>query len=62
MTPKQHAQDRYVIVSRDWQKYDRRYVVVDTRRDAWVLQTNDFARAVEFRDAANDDPEGGPVS
>jgi hypothetical protein len=54
--------DRYVIVSHDWQRFDRRYAVVDTKRGSWVLQTNDLASAIEFRDEANDDPEGGPVS
>jgi hypothetical protein len=50
--------DRYAITSRDWQRFDRRYAVIDTQRPYdWmphtILQTNDLARAIECRDEMN---------
>jgi len=50
--------DRYAIVHRDWQRFDRQYAVVDTQRPAdWasyaVIQTNDLARAIQVRDEMN---------
>jgi hypothetical protein len=49
--------DRYVIVSRDWQRFDRTYAVVDTHSNPhapkWVLQTNNFAHAIQCRDEMN---------
>ena len=45
--------DRYYIVTHDWQRFDRRYAVVDGTTGRAALQTNDFARAIEFRDELN---------
>lgn len=49
---------RYAIVSKDWQRFDRRYAVIDTQRhDRPILQTNDFGRAVQCRDEMNAEHE-----
>lgn len=46
--------DRYAIVSHDWQRFDRRYAVVDTfRNNRPIIQTNEFARAIQVRDEMN---------
>lgn len=48
--------DRYAIVSHDWQRFDRRYAVIDTQRnDSPIIQTNDFARAIQVRDEMNEE-------
>ena len=50
--------DRYAIVSHDWQRFDRRYTVIDTRRhDHPIIQTNDFARAIQVRNEMNEQSE-----
>lgn len=47
--------DRYIIVSDDWRRFDRRYAVIDREStlDRWVIQTNSLSRAVEVRDEMN---------
>lgn len=50
--------DRYAIASYDWQRFDRRYAVIDTNGPLdgpprWVIQTNDLARAIQVRDEMN---------
>jgi hypothetical protein len=45
--------DRYAIIHRDWQRFDRTYAVIDTATQRWVLQTNLLSHAVQCRDEMN---------
>lgn len=50
--------DRYAIVFRDWQRFDRQYTVIDTHQnDRPIIQTNDYRRAMAVRNEMNDEHE-----
>jgi hypothetical protein len=47
--------DRYYIVTHDRQRFDHRYAVIDghSAHARPILQTNNFARALEYRNELN---------
>ena len=41
---------RYIILTNDWRRFDRIYAVEDTLTGRWLLQTNNYGRAMQLRD------------